>query len=64
MSGYENCGCRNCQTGQGACLKIPVGPYWVVRLPSGRETGPFSTHAEALTASRRARGGTPMKREN
>lgn len=56
------CACRNCQTGQGACLKAP-GVHWVVRLPNGRERGPYATHSEALAAARRAGGGTPVQRE-
>ena len=64
MNAYQGCGCRNCQVGQGACLKTTAGaPYWVVRLASGRETGPFATHADALDAARRSGGGTPVERE-
>ena len=38
--------------------------YWVVRRPNGQESGPFSTHAEALAYARRVPGGgTPVKRE-
>lgn len=63
-NGYEGCGCLNCQTGQGACLKVATGPYWVVVKPNGKEVGPFGTHSEALAASRRVGGGTPVKRES
>jgi hypothetical protein len=64
MNRYEGCACRNCQTGRGACLKIPAGdPYWVVRKPNGQEIGPFATHAEASACARRVHGGTPVKRE-
>jgi hypothetical protein len=59
---YLQCACRNCQTGQGACLKAP-GAHWVVRRPNGAEAGPYGTHAEALAAARRFGGGTPEKRE-
>lgn len=62
VSGYTNCACRNCQMKSGVCLKVAVGPSWVVRRPNGRESGPFSSHAEAAAYARRVPGGgTPMQ---